>query len=286
MSSTMNWSTLGNCTPDDVNQNPYSHIIRESVYPENVYDRLSQTFPADEMFLNNVTEVQNNQAIRIGAADVIGNDQFSADWQQFFSYHTSSEFWRDIVSVFGDSMRAKYPDLEKKIGRPMHEWTTKRRDESGDAEVSLDLLFVINSAVTTAGSVRPAHVDRRNKIFTGLFYMKQAQDPTPGGDLVMYRFKKGYSGFTGVYAHLDHLEEINRASYGSNTFIGFVNSDDSIHGVTPRPETKWIRRYINFVAELPFDAFELPKLPVHQRLKGWMSRRKIKVRGVDVELRP
>ena len=284
MYSTTNWSALGNCSPDEVSRSPYAHIVRNSVYPASVYDRLSETFPDEKLFLSHVPEVKNNQAVRICAADVIGNDLFSSDWQGYFSYHTSNEFWQDIVSVFGESLRKKYPDLEEVIGRPMHEWTAKRRGEIGEAEISLDLLFVINSAVKRASSVRPAHVDRRNKIFTGLLYMKQAQDPTPGGDLAMYRFKNGHMGFTGHYADLDHLEETNRIPYGSNTFIGFVNSDDSIHGVTPRPETPWVRRYINFVAELSFDAFDLPKLPLHQRLKGWMSRRKLKVSGIDIKL--
>ena len=115
--------------------------------------------------------------------------------------------------------------------------------------------------------------------------MKQKDDPTPGGDLALYSFKTGRGRFGGHYANLDHLNEEARISYRSNRFIGFVNSQLSIHGVTPRPKTEWTRRYINFVAELPFDAFTVPKLPLHQRWKSALTRRMArKLPGVTLSL--
>ncbi len=284
MSSQVNWSALGNCSADDVSHEPYAHIVRKSLYPDDVYQRMTDMFPADDVFFKHLPEIKNNQAVRIAASDVLSHDMFSTDAKAYFSYHTSDAFWQDIVTVFGESLRTKFPQLEPKIGRPMNEWRTKRRGEDGDAEINLDMLFVINSPVQHPSSVRTPHVDRRNKIFSGLFYMKQENDPTPGGDLTLYRFKNGHCGFTGHYASMEHLEERGKVTYEPNTFVGFVNSDDSIHGVTPRPKTEWVRRYINFVVEIPFNAFELQKLPVHQRFKSWMTRRKNKSPGVDIQL--
>ncbi len=265
---------------------PYPFVVNEAPLAADLYDALDKDFPKDELFFGLLSEVKNNQAVRIAAADVIGSPRFSPEWRAFFEYHTSAAFWSDIVRVFGDTMRETYPDLEARLGRPMADWRVKRRGAPGAADISMDLLFVINTPVTTPSSVRPAHVDRKNKIFTGLFYMKQRDDPTPGGDLSLYRFKPGRGGFGGHYAELSDLDEIAKVSYGSNKFIAFVNSGTSIHGVTPRPVTSWTRRYVNFVVETEADAFSLPKLPAHRRLGAWLKRRKEKQAGVDLKLPP
>lgn len=275
---------LHRCGPDKVRHAPFHHIVREELFDADLYRRLSESFPADEIFLDQLSVIRSNQAIRIAAADVIGNRSFSPEWRDFFEYHTSEAFWRDIVNVFGDGIREVYPDIEAKAGRPISDWRVKSRAAGSPAEVSLDLLFVINTPVTTPSSVRPAHVDRRNKIFSGLFYMKKDGDPTPGGDLALSRFKTGKRGFGGHYAEAEDIEQTDLIAYGSNKFVGFINSPESIHGVTPRPATDWTRRYINFVVETPFEAFELPRLPVSRRIAGWVRRKKAKSPGVDVKL--
>jgi hypothetical protein len=46
--------------------------------------------------------------------------------------------------------------------------------------------------------------------------------------------------------------------YEANTLVLFLNSPNSVHGVTPRPPTPHVRRYINFQVELSRDLFTLP----------------------------
>lgn len=267
-------------------QEPYPYVVNEAPLPAALYEKLVEGFPKDDLFFGLMSDVKNNQAVRIAAADVIGSSRFSPEWRLFFEHHTSAAFWRDIVRVFGPALKETYPDLEVRSGRKFEDWRVKRRGEPGEAEISLDLLFVINTPVKIPSSVRPAHVDRRNKIFTGLFYMKQDEDPTPGGDLSLYRFKPGRSGFDGHYAALSDLDEVATVPYGANKFIAFVNSAQSIHGVTPRPVTPWTRRYINFVGEVDENAFALPRLPAYRRLSTWLGRRKGKSGGVDLKLPP
>lgn len=269
-----------------VRNDPFPYLVEEFVFDKDLYRRLERDFPADEIFFRNMNGIKNNQAVRIGAAEVIGNPTFSAEWRAFFEWHTSHGFWRDILRVFGPSLRAEFPALEEKIGRPMEEWRVKRRGEPGEADIALDLLFVINTPVTRKSSVRPAHVDRKNKIFSGLFYMKQPHDPTPGGDLSLYRFKPGREGFGGHYTELSDIDEIATVPYGANKFLAFINSARAIHGVTPRPVTEWTRRYINFVVETPVDAFALKPLPLLRRIPAGLKRRWTKSSGVDLHLPP
>jgi hypothetical protein len=238
--------------------------------------------------LRHVDEVKSNQAVRIPAAHVVNNEKFSPEWREFFGYHTSADFWSDIVRVFGPSLRAAYPELEGRVGRSFEDWRVGRRGEGDGADVLLDLLFVINTAVDKPSSVRPPHVDQEQKIFSGLFYMRAEDDPTPGGDLAIYKGLRDPMQFGGHYVEPKAIEEVDLIKYTANRFIGFVNSEQAVHGVTNRPKTEHIRRYINFVVETPFPAFKLEKLPAHRRVMFKMGHRMEKAPGVtlgaDVEI--
>lgn len=274
-------SVLQACSADDVRTDPFAHIVVDTPFAPELYDRLAETFPPSDRFLRHLPTVKNNQAVRIPAALVIGDDTFSPEWREFFRYHTSQAFWDDIVRVFGEHLRAAHPALESRAGRAFEDWRVKLRTEPGEAEVALDLLFVINTPVRRPSSVRPAHVDDEKKIFSGLYYMKPEDDPTPGGDLALYRPHDGEVRFGGHYVEPRSVEEADRIEYTANRFIGFVNSPASLHGVTPRPRTERIRRYINFVVETPFPAFELPMLPLRRQLIFSLKRRN-KVPGVTL----
>ena len=266
-------SVLGTCGAEDVRRDPFPYAVRDHVLADAVYEKLSDSFPPLERFVQGLEEVSSNQAVRIPATQVLGDRQFSREWREFFGYHTSQDFWGDIVRVFGDRLRDAYPDLETRVGRPFEDWRTKRRDEDGEAEVDLDLLFVINTAVEKESSVRPPRVDNERKIFSGLFYMRPEGDETPGGDLAIYRPRGGGLRFGGHYVERRAIEQADLVGYTANRFVGFVNSAESVHGVTPRPRTQQVRRYINFVAELPFPIFELPKLPWHRKKLFRLTRR-------------
>ena len=51
---------------------------------------------------------------------------------------------------------------------------------------------------------------------------------------------------------MEHVILEKTINYKSNTFIIFLNSIDSLHGVTPRSETDQYRRMCVFTSKLPF----------------------------------
>lgn len=274
MASETPCSVLGSIGSEDVRRDPYAYTVVDNVFSDALYRRLAESFPPLESFTKDLEEVKSNQAVRIPAAQVIDNPQFSKEWREFFRYHTSDAFWADVVRVFGERLRETYPGLEAKIGRPFDQWRTKRRGEDGEAEIDFDLLFVVNTPVTAKpNSVRPPHVDNERKIFSGLFYMRPEGDETPGGDLAIFRARRGELKFGGHYVEDRDIEQTDLVKYAANRFIGFVNSGESVHGVTPRPQTESVRRYINFVAELPFPIFKLDKLPWHRKQLFRLTRR-------------
>jgi len=279
----MSGSLLRSSRPDDVSTSPFAHLVIDRPLPDDDYQRLAASFPAPERFMDDPSKAASNQAVRIGALSVINDDGFSEEWREFFRYHSSQDFWNDIVRVCGDAIRAAHPDIERKAGKPLEEWVTKRRGEPGESDVVLDAQFVINTPVSQESSVRPAHLDNQDKIFAALFYMKPEDDPTPGGDLALYKFKPGQVGFSNLYAPLSAIDEKRLVNYGTNRFVAFVNSPDSIHGVTPRPKTDRIRRYINFVAITPYKAFSAPKMPPMQRFRFWIEQQRTIARSARAD---
>lgn len=277
---------LGSARPENVSHEPFSHLVVEHPVETSFYRQLEDEFPPAERFVKDLDKVANNQAIRICAADIIDNPEFSDNWRSFFRYHTSQSFWDDIVRVMGDDIRHAHPQIERRAGKNLKDWRVKlrgtRRTSAGGAEIELDAMFVVNTPVKKMSSVRPAHVDYENKIFAGLYYMKPEDDPTPGGDLALYSFKQNRNGFGGHYAELADVTEDRVIGYSSNRFLAIINSPDSIHGVTPRPATDHYRRYINFIAATPFKAFSLPKLPLEKQIKFWLKRRKAKEKGITL----
>jgi hypothetical protein len=265
--------------PEHVAHSPYAHLVADAALDEALYDRLAASFPPPERFVRGLDRVDSNQAIRIAAHRIVGNDEFSPEWQEFFRYHTSQSFWDDIVRVFGAAIRTAHPRLEETAGKPLADWRAKIRGTDGAGDVILDAQFVVNTPVTRMSSVRPAHVDNEDEIFAGLLYMRPDDDTTEGGDLALYRFKS-HPAFGGHYAPLTAVSEEVAVAYAANRFAAFVNSASSIHGVTPRPPTQVYRRYINLIALTPFKAFKIPAMPLFDQLKFWLARRGTKSRGM------
>lgn len=276
----MKTTLLSNKAPSHVEMEPYAHLVDNLALDPVHYQKLASAFPDTGRFVGNLKEVGNNQAVRIPARDIIDNPAFSTDWREFFRFHTSQDYWLEIVRVFGAAIREAHPELEKRVGKPMQEWRSKIRGTTGEADVELDALFVVNTPVRQASSVRPAHVDAEDEIFAGLLYMRPDGDTTVGGDLSIYKFR-GKPAFGGHYAPLSAVEEVTSVQYGANRYVAFVNSPKSIHGVTPRQPTEAYRRYINMVATVPFNAFKLPAMPLLDQLRFWLERRKNKSHGVQ-----
>lgn len=279
----MKTTLLSGLNSNHVLREPYAHLVDDAALEQKFYDKLAAAFPAPQRFVKGLEAVGNNQAIRIPARDIIGNSEFSAEWQEFFRYHTSQDFWNDIVRVFGDAIRDTHPGLEALAGKPLDDWRVKIRGTDAQGDVELDALFVVNTPVKKMSSVRPAHVDAEDEIFAGLLYMKPDEDKTSGGNLSLYKFKSE-PAFGGHYAPLSAVTEEKNVNYAANRYVAFVNSPNSIHGVTPRPPTETYRRYINMVALVPFKAFKLPAMPLLDQFKFWLERRKTKSHGIQSKM--
>jgi hypothetical protein len=254
---------LENVAATDVIDAPYPHYIAANAVPEDAYRALEADFPDLETILDG-RSCASNQAVRMTIKQVMTDRRISPLWREFFEYHTSSAYWQDVVRVFGERFRREFPYLEDRVGRPYAEWRVMPRGFAGEADIHLDCQFVMNTPVTAVSSVKTAHIDLSDKIFSALFYFRDNADHSSGSDFDIYRWRREPRFIKHRVMERD-IEMVKTVKYGPNTYTCFLNSPQAVHAVSPRSVTTVPRRYINFIAELPFKAFKTTQLTRFQR---------------------
>lgn len=249
-------SVLQSARPGDVRTDPYPYVVIRNALPEDLYEELARTFP-DPGMLNGAGGA-NNKRWNYLASQVRADRRIPQLWRDFIAYHSSQAFFDDIAELFADHVVRLYPGrfidsravTSLKVG--MRDY-----DRFDSHDVLMDAMFSGNTPVTTATSVRSTHVDRGDKLFSGLFYMRPDDYTAVGGDLTISRFKPQFSTdrakmaqFKGAYVDDDLVEHVATVPYEKNTLVLFLNSIDALHGVTVRQPSPQTRLFVNLVGEL------------------------------------
>jgi len=268
-------SLLRFLTPADISDRPFAHIAATGVLAPERYEALQASFPSLGKMAGGTVPAMENAALRLSSKAVLKDSTIAAAWRDFFDYHSSAAFWRDIVALLGDRLRAAHPGLEQRIGKPLADFTVGRRGERGPADIRLECQFVVNTPQQHVSSVKTAHVDKRETVFAGLFYMRVPGDDTPGGDLDLYRWKRDPRFLRYRMILPRDVAPVGSIPYGANNFACFVNSPLAVHGVSPRLPTTHVRRYINLVAEVPFHLFKTPLISLPAAITHWKDLRAV-----------
>lgn len=276
-------SILAHAQAADVAADPFCHLIASGALPAGRYRALAASFPNSDTILDGRAPRKGNAAARLPAIKVLDNPAIAAAWRGFFALHTSDAFWADILRVFGPALRRTHPDLERKAGKKLEEWRAGPRGAAGDLDVRLDCQFVINtpwSATDEPPSVKTPHVDKPDTIFSALFYFRDPADEGQGGDLELYSWTRQPRFLRHRMILPNDLRHRKGVRYAPDTVVAFVNSAQAAHGVTPRAASSLPRRYINFIVETPFKAFDVPMMGAVGRLMHWRGRRGLGLRAI------
>lgn len=270
-------SILAGSRSDDVQGDPFSHLARTGCLPTGVYHDLAASFPSTDVILGGRRARLVNAAARLPAFKVVDNAAIAPMWRDFFAFHTSDGFWNDIVRVFGPALRATHPDLERQAGKALEDWRAGPRGAASEFDVQLDCQFVFNTAwpVGKMGSprqfsVKTAHVDKRDTILSALLYFRDPDDRGGGGDLELYAWNREPRFLKPRVILPSDIELRGQVPYAANTLVAFVNSPKAAHGVTPRAPSPLPRRYVNFIAEVPFAVFETTMSGRMRQLLCWL----------------
>jgi len=244
-------SLLRSVTEADVKEFPFPHVIIRDAIPSDLAEELTRSFP-----LKQFGNLPNNARSDISVRELETKDIPQA-WKDFVHFHASQEFWDQFVTVFGKHILRLNPDFYQSIDQLRSLKVGHRKVDSFEtADVLIDAQISVNAPVTVKSSVRKAHVDSPDKIFSGLLYLRQPGDNTAGGNLQILKWKDGYSERKKESVYKEgvasrHLDLVQELEYDNNVCVLFLNSLDSLHGVTPREVTSHVRTFANFVAEVP-----------------------------------
>jgi len=238
---------------------PFPYFLIEKCFPENIYEMLFKDYNLIINYLKdrNNMSILNNTRLQINAANFLKTDIFKKSiWFDFIKYHTSKEFINDLVNIFDYDLNIYYPEILSafKNYKKNENYLKIRSKNNSDYKFVVDCQPGINTPVIKKSNVRGPHVDNPVEIFGGLFYLRDDNDTSEGGDLEIYETKNPKIYFEGKaeVKNLENLKKIKTYKYGKNKCIFFLNSIKTIHGISRRTETNYTRNLTNFVVETYF----------------------------------
>jgi hypothetical protein len=275
-------SILSNSAKINLEKFPYPHIVIKDALDKDVYLQLEKEFPKDDIILDG--RLAKDTWFDYPASKVISDQRISPMWRDFFKYHVSQQFFKEIIDLSGEQILALNQGIEKRVGRSLGDFSVGMRPGGrGDplatgADISMECQFYLNYSVKPR-VVRGPHVDRPSELFAALLYFRQDEDSSKGADLEIcegsddiFRSKHQVK-IEKLPAEIDEskVTVVKNVNYAANTLVLFLNSARSIHAVSPRSPTVTPRRHINFCCDVPFDLFEIDvpfRLETKRRLEG------------------
>ena len=265
-------SILSKASAAHLKLQPFPHLVIEDALDAQVFAQLEAAFPADELAVDGRTV--KDTWFDYPASKVVNDERVAAIWREFFAFHTSADFFQELVALARSALLHLHPEIEARVGRPMSEFKVGMRPGGrGDplapgADVSMECQFYVNYTQQPR-TVRGPHVDRPSELFAALLYFRQPADTSTGANLeICEAVKPIYPDANAIRisalpAEVDEesVRTVRTAPYKANTLVLFLNSPRSIHAVTPRSPTPLTRRHINFCADMPFDLFDIKLSP-------------------------
>lgn len=244
----MNLSVLQNFKPENLYLDPYPYIYIEDALPQDLYDQLAAEYP--ESILKGATT--GFKDFRYCQHDFT-DEHITPLWKKFVDFHTSKKYKNQVIQALEPGMRKYYSEITDKY---LNIDVSLRRGGKAKTTAALEVQFVMNSFDTK--KIRTPHLDQARELFACLFYMKKPEDKSEGGDLVVYKkLGNDFKFLEGRVAPIDRIEEVNRIKYKANNLIIFLNTFDSIHGVSPRNDPEIFRRYVNIDCHIAEKLFVL-----------------------------
>jgi hypothetical protein len=252
---------LARASSADISTDPFPHLVIRDAVAEDLYQELEATFPPLEVLAGGA-ELGSNRRIDRRAVELLRRPEVPAVWQAFAAAHLDRDFLDRFVELFWPYLPAPAP--APRVG-------VRHQDSHPGCDVLLDFMIAANTPVVDrVSSVRGAHVDLPNKLFTALLYLRDSADDSAGGDLELYRLapeaprvyrEPQAADFRAESQIPDRFVEcVKTVPYDRNVFVIFVNGPQALHGVSPRSVTAWPRRFACAIAQVERGQFEVSAL--------------------------
>lgn len=250
-------SMIEGVSASDIVAQPFPHVVLDRPMSASLYRRFTADVP-DFQRVGWAGEPPDNERYQYSAWQILRDERLDHSWHDFARTYTSRAFFDQVVALFADIWPRVNPAFAALL-RDKPDLTTGLLGVDGfeAADVLLDARLEINTPVRKGPtSVRWAHVDTPDRIYSGLFYLRSPEDDSIGGDLGLFRWTSGQPGDVERFElPADRVEQVVTVPYGANRLVLFPNSPHAIHGVTPRAVTPHERAYMFLTAEVEQDLF-------------------------------
>ena len=257
-----NFNILNNFSKNNYYSEPYPHFIINKVFNEETINCFKKDY---ELIVKEFQKLHtyklNNKLITINATEILGKGIYKKTiWYDFCKYHTSKDHLLKIFEIFYEDLNKLYPGLCEEALKYKNQDNfinirNKKEAHSKDNSLNENYYFVadvqpaINTPVFKKSTVRGPHVDSKNEIIGGLFYIRDENDSTEGGDLEIFEIDTNTLFNNYEVSTKNVPKKFKVVAYRNNTAIFFINSKKSVHAVSPRNITNHNRYLINMIIE-------------------------------------
>lgn len=257
-------SLLTGLTAADIRHEPFAHVVVPDALDPAFYAELSAGFPSvDRIVAATITRrMPSNRRYALPAHMVLESDDLPDCWKRFAGLHSDPAFFAEVADLFRDHWP---PELLAAAGGRLtgHAMGRLRLFDLPPAEplhIAQDARLEVNTPVRDRASVvRGPHLDTPNRLYSGLFYLRAPEDDSEGGELLLYRWRRGPVGDIAAYElPPDAVEEVVRIPYRANQLVLFPQNVHALHGVGARGPTPHARRYVFITAEMNRDWLTAP----------------------------
>ena len=227
-------------------KHPYPHVCVDEALPNYIYKELAGTFPQE--LVCSTQPHDGGITYRYKSNPALVEGKISNIWQEFFEYHTSTDYFRECINLFEPWIEELYPQyLDDMYSKPV---TVRDVDNAGSYVT--DCQFVVHEPVDETGTSRTPHIDNPVEIYAGLLYMRLPEDESIGGNFTIHEVTGEITEVNKTLGRQveDSLHKpVKQVPYVANSFCMFLNVKDSVHSVTPRIKPQHRRQSINIIGE-------------------------------------
>jgi hypothetical protein len=217
---------------------PYPHFVIEDALPYALYEQLENEWPKEQLL--STEPFDSGICYRLKADEMLKPEKVSNIWKKFTQYHTSMEFYKEMMEVFGKLI----PHVEDLTLSP-------RGWDTGNDKVGTDCQTVMHKPIDF--SSRTAHIDNPREIYAALLYMPYKDDQSTGGEFQIHETDANITEVNkngGREVKEKAGKIVRTVPYKSNTLVVFCNnSTRCVHSVSARKDAVLHRRSVNIIAE-------------------------------------
>lgn len=239
---------------------PFPHVILDEALEPALADELVRQMPPLSA-LTGGAELGSNKRFTLNSCDALAHPEVSPLWKEVVREGLSQRFLGRVMRLFGPYILRAFPDFPGRFGEPqLLEALPRHATGRPRGSVGMDAQPSVNTPALEGGTtVRGPHLDRTDKLFLGLLYLRPDGDGTAGGDLELYEALDERPAYLPKrLLPRDRVRLVKVVPYRRNTLVLFLNTPGSLHGVSPRAAAPCPRYFLNLVGEMAGPVFPDP----------------------------